>query len=151
MDLLSKEMHPPISDEFGRVVREMGLGVGMETALNNLLRRMQNSDLELIVTAIMIQYQVGGNLAQILDMISHTIRERVRIKGEIRILTAQQQLSGYFVGALPFGVSVLLFVLNPGYMSQSFNALCGQLIFFTAFLLVGIAFIFIRKIVALEV
>ena len=151
LDLLSKEMQPPASEEFGRVVREMGLGVGIETALDNMLRRMQNTDLELIVTAILIQSKMGGNLSLILDKISHTIRERVRIKGEISILTAQQQLSGYVVGALPFALSILLFLINPSYMRQSFNALCGQSMFFAAFLLVGLAFILIRRIVALEV
>jgi len=151
MELLSKEMSAPIGEEFGRVVREMGLGIGLEGALNNLMRRMGNPDLELLVNAILIQHQVGGNLSEILEIISHTIRERVRIKGEIRVLTSQQQLSGYVVGALPFGVTVVLFIVNPAYMGQLFNGLCGILIFFSAFLLVGLAFILIRKIVQIEV
>jgi tight adherence protein B len=151
MELLAKEIAPPIGEEFGRVVREMGLGVGLEGGLNNLMRRMENPDLELLVNAILIQHQVGGNLSEILEIISHTIRERVRIKAEIRVLTSQQQLSGYVVGALPFGITVVLFIVNPSYMGQLFNGLCGILVFFTAFLLVGLAFLLIRKIVAIEV
>ena len=151
IELLSKEMPPPIGEEFGRVVREMGLGIALEPALNNLMRRMDNPDLELLVNAILIQHQTGGNLAEILEIISHTIRERVRIKGEIRVLTSQQQFSGYIVGALPFGVTIVLFVVNPAYMGQLFSGLCGILMFSTALILVGIAFVLIRKIVSFEV
>lgn len=151
LELLSKEMPPPIGEEFGRVVREIGLGIALEPALGNLMRRVENTDLELLVNAILIQHRTGGNLAEILEIISHTIRERVRIKGEIRVLTSQQQFSGYVVGALPFGVTIVLFIVNPAYMGQLFNGLCGILMFFTAFLLVGLAFILIRKIVTFEV
>ena len=151
IDLMSKEMSPPISVEFGRVVREMGLGVALEPALHNLTRRMDNDDLSLLVTVMLVNHELGGNLATVLDSIAHTIRERVRIKGEIRTLTTQQQTSGYFVGSLPFFLSVVLFILNPSYMGSSFQSLCGQAMFATAFIFVGIAFILIRKIVSLEV
>ena len=100
IELVVREARPPISTEFARVIREVNLGLPFEQALENLVRRVRSEDLELMVTAISIQYTVGGNLAEILDSIAYTIRERVRIKGEIRTLTAQQRMSGYVV-ALP--------------------------------------------------
>ena len=93
-----RESRPPISTEFGRVIREVNLGLPFDQALENMVRRVRSDDLELMATAISIQHQVGGNLAEILDSIAYTIRERVRIKGEIRTLTAQQRMSGYVVG-----------------------------------------------------
>ena len=101
IELVVRESRPPISIEFGRVIREVNLGLPFEQALENMVRRVKSDDLELMATAIAIQHQVGGNLAEILDSIAYTIRERVRIKGEIRTLTAQQRLSGYVVGFLP--------------------------------------------------
>src|SRR5207237_10186444 len=105
----------PIGAEFKRVVREVGLGLSPQDALNNLLRRMPSEDLDLLITAINIQYEVGGNLAQILDTISHTIRERVRIKGEIQVLTAQGRVSGYLIAVLPIVIALAVSVINPGY------------------------------------
>ena len=98
IELVVRESRPPISTEFGRVIREVNLGLPFEQALENMVRRVRSDDLELMATAISIQHTVGGNLAEILDSIAYTIRERVRIKGEIRTLTAQQRLSGYVVG-----------------------------------------------------
>lgn len=121
MEAVSKELPSPICDEFRRVVQEMQLGVSMEDALDNLLRRIPSEDLDLIVTAINVQREVGGNLAVILDTISHTIRERVRIKGEIKTLTTQVMYSGRFLAMMPLAVMGLLFVLNRPYMMQFFN------------------------------
>src|SRR3954447_2460886 len=105
IELVVRESRPPISTEFGRVIREVNLGLAFDTALENMVRRVKSDDLELMATAISIQHTVGGNLAEILDSIAFTIRERVRIKGEIRTLTAQQRLSGYVVGFLPIGLA----------------------------------------------
>ena len=105
IELVVRESRPPISTEFSRVIREVNLGLPFEQALENMVRRVRSDDLELMATAISIQHQVGGNLAEILDSIAYTIRERVRIKGEIRTLTAQQRLSGYVVGFLPIGLA----------------------------------------------
>ena len=106
--MVVRETQPPISTEFNRVIREVNLGLPFEQALNNMVRRVRSDDLELMTTAINIQHQVGGNLAEILDSIAFTIRERVRIKGEIRVLTAQQRMSGYVVAGLPIGLVVIL-------------------------------------------
>jgi tight adherence protein B len=121
MEAVSREMPPPISDEFRRVVQEMQLGIPMDVALENLLRRIPSDDLDLVITAINVQREVGGNLAEILDTISYTIRERVRIKGEIRVLTSQVMYSGRFLAILPVIISLVLWVLNRDYMMEFFN------------------------------
>src|SRR4029079_16417973 len=101
IELVVREARPPISLEFSRVIREVNLGLPFETALENMVRRVKSDDLELMATAISIQHTVGGHLAEIPDATPVPIRERIRIKGEIRPLTAQQRLSGYVVGFLP--------------------------------------------------
>ena len=121
MEAVSRELPPPISDEFRRVVQEMQLGISMERGLDNLLRRIPSDDLELVVAAMNVQREVGGNLAEILDTISHTIRERVRIKGEIRVLTSQVMYSGRFLSMMPLFIFVALWILNRPYMMQFFN------------------------------
>ncbi len=130
MEAVSREMPPPISDEFRRVVQELQLGLSMERALDNLLRRIPSDDLDLVVAAMNVQREVGGNLAEILDTISHTIRERVRIKGEIRVLTSQVMYSGRFLAMMPVLISLALFaaeqalydaVLQPGYSPDRYS------------------------------
>jgi tight adherence protein B len=121
LEAVSKELPPPISDEFRRVVQEMQIGIPMDVAMDNLLRRIPSKDLDLLVTAINVQREVGGNLAEILDTISHTIRERVRVKGEIRVLTAQVLMSGRVLSIMPVAVIILMYFLNRGYMMRFFN------------------------------
>src|SRR3954451_7537424 len=120
IELVVRESRPPISTEFGRVIREVNLGLPFDQALENMVRRVRSDDLELMATAISIQHQVGGNLAEILDSIAYTIRERVRIKGEIRTLTAQQRLSGYVVGGLPFFLALFIYVAAPSFFNPMF-------------------------------
>jgi tight adherence protein B len=158
MELVTREARPPISEEFGRVVREMQLGVALQPALNNLARRVASEDLELMVTAIQIQSQVGGNLATVLDAIAHTIRERIRIYGEIQTLTAMQRYSGYVITLLPVGLAGILFLISPEYigrMLQSPPELLGLpagIVFFLIGLIsMGIGFLFIRRIVQIKV
>lgn len=121
MEAVSKEMPPPISDEFRRVVQEMQIGLPMETALDNLLRRIPSGDLDLVVAAMNVQREVGGNLAEILDTISYTIRERVRLQGEIRVLTSQVMYSGRFLAMMPLMIAGALWLLNREYMMEFFN------------------------------
>jgi tight adherence protein B len=120
MEAVAREAPTPASDEFQRVVSEIAIGIPIDIALNNMLSRIDSEDLDLVFTAVNIQREVGGNLAEILDTISHTIRERIRIKGEIRTLTASGRATGFLVGMLPFGLSVLLFIISPDYMRQLF-------------------------------
>ena len=121
MEAVSRELPPPISDEFRRVVQEMQLGIPMQKALDNLLRRIPSDDLDLVIAAMNVQREVGGNLAEILDTISHTIRERVRIKGEIRVLTSQVMYSGRFLSMMPLFIFGALWVLNRPYMMMFFE------------------------------
>ena len=116
MEAVSKEMPSPISDEFRRVIQEMQIGIPMETALSNLLRRIPSDDLDFVVTAINVQREVGGNLSEILDTISFTIRERVKVKGEIRVLTSQVRASGTLLSLIPLGLTLVLWFLNPKYL-----------------------------------
>ena len=120
MEAVSKELPSPICDEFRRVVQEMQLGLPMERALDNLLRRIESKDLDLVVTALNVQREVGGNLAEILATISHTIRERVRIKGEIRVLTSQVTTSAKFLSAMPIFVIVALYFVQRPYIMEFF-------------------------------
>lgn len=152
MEAVSREQPPPISSEFRRVVQEMQLGLTMEAALDNLLRRIPSPDLDLVVTAINVQREVGGNLADILEVISHTIRERVRIKGEIRVLTAQQTITGYIISGLPFAVGGFLWFANNKYMREFFsNGIVGHSMVALALLLVGVGYSIVRKITDIEV
>ncbi|GAB4526530.1 MAG: type II secretion system F family protein [Anaerolineae bacterium] len=151
MDAVAREMPAPISEEFQRVVREIGLGLSNERAMNNMLRRIPSDDLDLMITAINVQHEVGGNLAEILETISHTIRERVRIKGEIRVLTSQQMISGYVVSFLPIGLGLILYAMNPDYMGAMFQEPCGWAMISVGVISMTVGFIAIRKIVNIEV
>ena len=158
IELVVRESRPPISTEFGRVIREVNLGLSFDVALENMVRRVRSDDLELMATAISIQHTVGGNLAEILDSIAFTIRERVRIKGEIRTLTAQQRMSGYVVGFLPIALAGFLFIAAPGFMEPMFDnrvSVVGLPLGVIILLLGGFSmfmgFMFIRKIVDIEV
>lgn len=150
MDSLSKELAPPISTEFGRALKEMRLGTPTEEALRNMADRIQSEDLELIVTAINIQRQVGGNLAQILDNIATTINERVRIKGEIKTLTAQGRISGMIVALLPVFLTGVIALMNPSYISLLFTHPVGLLLVGGAVVSETVGILLIRKIVNVE-
>jgi len=161
MEAIATELPPPVSREFERVVQEVRLGLSLEQALNNLLRRMPSEDLDLVITAVNIQREVGGNLAEILDIISHTIRERVRIKGEIQTLTAQGRLTGWIISLLPIGLGLVLYSINPEYGGQMFVRQdpfiipgvlpCGWIVVGIGLLMIGMGIIAVRKIVDIEV
>jgi len=136
----------------------MQLGLSLIPALNNLVERVASEDLELMVTAIQIQSQVGGNLATVLDSIAFTIRERVRIKGEINTLTAMQRYSGYVITLLPIGLGGLLFLISPTYITvmldkppEMFGLPLGVIFFAVGLLSMGIGYFFIRRIVDVKV
>src|SRR2546430_7830094 len=151
IELVSRETPAPMGEEMGRVVREVNLGLGMEEALANLVRRIRSDDLDLMVTAIGVQQQVGGNLAEILDTIAFTIRERVRIKGEINTLTAQGRMSGYLVAFLPIGIAVTLNFINPAFMQPLFTQLLWQILLGVGGVMMIIGFFMIQKIVSIKV
>ncbi len=158
IEMVVRESRPPVSTEFARVIREVNLGLPFELALENMVRRVRSDDLELMATAISIQHTVGGNLAEILDSIAYTIRDRVRIKGEIRTLTAQQRLSGYVVGMLPIGLAGFLFIAAPKFMDPMFDKdvavgglPIGVIILAFGGFMMFLGFMAIRKIVDIEV
>lgn len=155
LEAVSKELPPPISDEFRRVVQEMQLGVPMETALDNLLRRIPSDDLDFVVTAINVQREVGGNLSEILDSISFTIRERVRIKGEIRVLTAQVRASGTLLSLVPLVLTLILWFLNREYLMSFFNdapdPVCGWIALGLVVIMIAAGYFVMMKIADIEV
>ncbi|HFQ93056.1 MAG TPA: secretion system protein [Anaerolineae bacterium] len=161
MEAIATELPPPVSVEFERVVQEVRLGLSVEAALDNMYRRVPSEDLDLIITAVNIQREVGGNLAEVLESISHTIRERVRIKGEIRTLTAQGRISGTIISLLPIVLGGLLFMINPGYVSELWvkeppfiipNVFpCGWILLGIGAIMIFFGWLAIRKIVDIEV
>lgn len=150
MDSVCKELPSPISFEFSWTLREMNLGFSTEAALLNLSQRVQSDDLDMVITGIIIQRQVGGNLAQILDNISSTIRERARIKREVRVLTAQGKLSGLLIGLLPVLLIAALLVINPTYFNVLIADSRGMGILIFAFVMELIGFLVIRRLTNIE-
>ncbi len=154
MEAVSRELPRPISVEFHRVVQEVQLGLTMEAALDHLIRRIDSDDLDLVITAINVQREVGGNLAEILDVISYTIRERVRIKGQIAALTAQGRATAWVIAALPIVLVMLLFMLNREYIMVLFapeTRGCGIPMVILAGLMIISGFIAVQKIVAIDI
>ncbi|HEY9152309.1 MAG TPA: type II secretion system F family protein, partial [Anaerolineales bacterium] len=153
MEAISKELPSPISDEFRRVVQEMQIGIPMETALENLLRRIPSEDLDFVVTAINVQREVGGNLSEILDTISFTIRERVRIKGEIRVMTAQVRTSGVVLSLVPIFLALVIWFISPKYLTSVLDdgPLCAGIIVAVIFILIGLGYFIMMRIADIEV
>jgi tight adherence protein B len=151
IQMVASEMLPPISVEFARTLREMNLGVTTEEALNNLAKRINSDDLDLVLTAVMIQRQIGGNLAEILDNIAGTIRERLKIKGHIRTLTAQGRISGLIVGILPIALGLVIQMLNPEYIRVLYTTDSGLFMLGGAAVSQVFGVLLIRKIVNIEV
>ncbi len=159
MEAIATELPPPVSVEFERVVQEVRLGLSVPQALNNMERRVPSEDLDLVITAVNIQREVGGNLAEVLDTISFTIRERVRIKGEIRTLTAQGRLSGWIISLLPIALAFILLAINAQYMSQLWiredpmvgPIPCGWIVIAVGLIMMAIGIYAIQRIVDIEV
>src|SRR5216684_1882257 len=151
MEMISREAEQPISDEFQRVVREIGLGVGPQEALLHLARRVNSDDLELMVTAILVQFEIGGNLSRILDSIAGTIRERVKLMGEIRTMSAQGRMAGYVLLGMPVAIGGLLMLIAPTYMGALFTPGPWLVLPVAAFIGIVMGSTVIRKLVAIEV
>jgi len=117
LELVAAEMDDPIAKELKRALREVHLGTTLDQALLNLSNRINNTDLEIIVGAFLVQREVGGNLTELMEKVAETIRERLRIQGDIRVLTAQGRISGLVVSAIPFIVFGLIMLINPGYFA----------------------------------
>ena len=152
MASIARSANPPVAEEFSRATREVQLGVATDEALTHMVTRIRSEDLDLVVTAVQIQRVVGGNLAEILDNIAFTIRERVRIKGEIRTLTAQARASSYIITALPVGLALILQAINPTYIGPllSFKG-PGPYILMGVGLSIAFAFYVMQRIANIEV
>jgi tight adherence protein B len=151
MELISWELMPPLSDELKLFTKDMNLGASFTDALDDLEKRTKDEDLGLVITAIQINHQIGGNLSEILDNISFTIRERLRLKGEIKTLTAQGRMTAIVISLLPVGVALVVSYLNPEFMGLLFTETMGQAMLMFAALLELIGIMFIRKIIQIEV
>ena len=151
LDMLVKRLPPPISTELARVMRAVSLGVPVQRALREMAERVDIDDVDLVVTAISVQHEMGGNLAQTLEVISETVRDRIRILREIRVLTAEQRFTGYVLGLLPVVVAFILFLVNPDYMSRLFEPGLIRLIPVFAVLMQVLGFVAVSRIVDIEV
>lgn len=147
----SEETHDPFSKEFKKMLKEMSLGISEEEAVKNLCARVESEDLVLIVNAILIQKDVGGNLSEILDNISETIRERQKIKGELKTLTAQGRLSGIIVMLIPIFIGLAIYVFNRDYILTLFTTPVGLAMVIMSVLNQVLGFVIIRKIVNVNI
>jgi tight adherence protein B len=151
LQMVATEMPEPIAREFGKTYEEQNLGLNMKTALENLVERVPILDLKLCVTAVLIQREIGGNLSEVLRNISHTIRERFRIQGEIRVKSAQARLSGYIVSALPFFLFFWINIVNPNYMQSLYDHAYGVYILGAGVVMQVVGWLIIRKIVNIQI
>jgi len=151
MDNAAEQLSHPISTELGRTIHEMNIGSSAEEALVALSERSGSYDLDIVVTAILVQRTVGGNLGEILDNVADTMRERIRIRGEIKTLTAQQKLTGLVIGFIPIGVGVLFQIMSPGYIEPLFTTFAGRLMIGVAVVLEVIGVMVIQRILDIEV
>lgn len=151
IDSASLEMADPIKWEFQKVMRDNNLGRPLEDALNDMVKRTGDEDVEMFVSAVNIQRQVGGNLSEILEMIADTIRARVRLKGEVRTMSAQSKMSGAIIGLLPIGLAFVITAMNPGYLNPLFEETIGQIVLILAGIMMITGGVLLKKISTLEV
>jgi len=150
MESVAGDMQPPISLEFGRAIREIHYGVSQEEALQHLTERMKNRDLDLLVSAVLTSAQVGGNLSEILEIIAATIKDRIRIKQEVHVLTAAGRFSAIIIGLLPVFLFLATMIINPDYVEFFLKTGVGRIMLVVSAVLEFIGFIFIRKIADIE-
>jgi len=151
LSVASEQLSHPISTEFGRTIHEMNIGSGIEEAMLALGERSDSYDLDIVITAILVQRTVGGNLGEILDTVADTMRERIRIRGEIQTLTAQQKLTGIVIGLLPLGVGIMFTLLSPGYIDPLFTTVLGKVMLVVAVVLEVVGIMIIQRILNIEV
>ena len=151
LDFAGGQLPAPLGLELRRMLREATLGMTSEDALGAMGQRINSKDLDLVLTAINIQRAVGGNLAEILDKVAYTMRERERIRGDIATLTSQQKLTGIVVGGLPVFMFAVFTVMNPDYMSVFFEESIGRIILVVATGLEVLGYLAMKRIMAIEI
>jgi tight adherence protein B len=148
---LAEQMPAPASIEFGRVLRAINLGVPVDQALHQMVERIGTDEVELVITAIVVQHQMGGNLAETLELIGETIRDRIDIQREVSALTAEEQLTGYVLSALPTALAILLSLINPGFMKPLFAPGIVRILPITAIVMQIMGFFVMRQMLKIEV
>ncbi|QUL98159.1 MAG: type II secretion system F family protein [Candidatus Fermentithermobacillus carboniphilus] len=151
LELVQKEMEPPLAQELGRVIRESKMGIPVEEALLNLTRRVESRDLDLAVTGVLIQRQVGGNLARVLDNIALTIDRRIKTRARIRVVTAQGRISAWIISILPFALGVLVFGMYPEFGRVMFSEPMGIGMLMVAGILLVVGIFLVRRVVNIDV
>jgi tight adherence protein B len=149
-EAVARELGVPIRDEFGSLLQDLRVGVNVDEALVGLATRTGTEEFDMMVTAVLVQRQSGGNLAEILETIAHTIRERMRIRREVQTLTAQERMSSYVVGALPIVAFSFLSFANPGYLDLLFGSTQGRIMLGASIVLELIGFFIIRRIIDIK-
>ncbi len=147
MESISREMPPPISTEFEKTLREIRYGISLEESLRHMVDRVNNKDLDLLVSAVLISAQVGGNLSDIIEVISDTVSDRLKIKSEVRVLTTSGRFSGIIIGLLPVLMILVLMVINPNYFNSFADTGIGKAMLAASVILEAAGFLAIRKIV----
>jgi tight adherence protein B len=150
LETVASKSQPPVSTEFERVATEITLGTSVEEALSALLLRINSSDLEFIVTAILLHTRVGGNLAEVLDTISDTLRDRLQTKRDMSVLTAQSRASATIITGLPILLALGLYVFVPGYFAPMTSTFVGYVLLGIAALLVVIGNVLIQRMTTLD-
>ena len=150
-EFASKQLDPPLATELKRMIRDANLGMAAEDALAAMGERIASADLDMVLTAINIQRSAGGNLAEILEGVSHTMRERERIRGEIATLTSQQQMTGIIIAGLPVGMGALFMLINPDYMGLLFTTMAGRVMLLLAVGLEILGAMSMKKILAIDI
>jgi tight adherence protein B len=151
MEAASEQISAPLSVEIRRTLRDTAMGASVDQALTALNERVGSPDFDIVITAVLIQRSVGGNLAEILDNVAHTMRERERIRGEIRTLTSQQRLTGYVIGGIPIGLLLVFGLISPEFTGTLFTDPLGRMMLAGAAVSEFIGFMVIQKIVNIEV
>ena len=151
LEMAAQQLKHPIATELRRTLHDINVGSSTEDALLALSERASSYDLDIVITAILIQRSVGGNLAEILDTVAHTMRERARIRGHVKAVTSQQRLTGYILGIMPIAVMGLLFLVASEYMTPLFTTLAGQVMLVGAGIMELIGTLLIRRILTIEV
>jgi tight adherence protein B len=151
LDLASKELTHPLATELRRALNDINVGSSSEEALTAMAERSGSEDVDIVITAMLVQQSTGGNLAEILENVAHTMRERIRIRGEIKTLTTQQVFTGFIIGALPIVIGLLISLVNPTYITPLFTETAGNVMLGGAAVLEFFGVMLIKRILAIEV
>jgi tight adherence protein B len=151
MEILVKEMKPPITQEFGRVLQEYRLGTDFDEAMLNMARRVESRDLDILVNAVMVTRRSGGNVGEIFQNIAATIRERIRIEGKVRALSSTGNMQALVMSSMPFGIMIVLYFMQPEYIYQMFSTTLGLLALMLVIAMVVAAFFWIRWIMDIDI